>query len=386
MILLLLHECQLSCLILFPITAIAMRMTFLHFSLCACLIWSATGWIISPPCRPRPRLCSSASGEIPSLYAEQEKLLVKRGELEGELIQGAAALQANQVKGQGATGGFSASATSNKNSLQAQAQSHSAVLQRDGVVRIDNVLNKDTADTMREYIYQRRAESEHLVQTGRLQPIQRFADVLLKENRCDMPLPIGNNLVAKALNEVLLKSPVGKVMEILLTKDAVLYELSCLMSDPGSQRQVMHPDTPYKEQPVLYTCFVALQDITGNMGPTTWLPGTHSEQMHEQFNDETTKDALLKSQPAVLGLLNKGSCAIFDSRLLHCGGANTSADTSRALFYCSFKNPSVLSVGNPGSIQKQLIGRWTLDDLRQELQLHSKGKPTKRLTHFNEDQ
>lgn len=48
----------------------------------------------------------------------------------------------------------------------------------------------------------------------------------------------------------------------------------------------------------------------------------------------------------VLGLLPKGCCAIFDSRTLHCGGANRS-DTSRALFYFTFKNPKIGDPGNP---------------------------------------
>ena len=154
------------------------------------------------------------------------------------------------------------------------------------------------------------------------------------------------------------------------------------MSDPGSQRQVAHPDTPWQEEPVLYTCFVALQDITPDMGPTTWLPKTHTQEMHQRFQDETTtsssgqkspKDQLLSTAPSVLGTLSKGSCAIFDSRLLHCGGANQS-ETSRALMYCSFQNPKVVP-GNPGSIRSNLIGKWTLQSLSEELELFRKKKP-----------
>jgi ectoine hydroxylase-related dioxygenase (phytanoyl-CoA dioxygenase family) len=75
----------------------------------------------------------------------------------------------------------------------------------------------------------------------------------------------------------------------LLGKDAILYELSCMMRDPNSQRQVVHPDTPHKEEAVLYTCFVALQDISIDMGPTTWLPRTHTQEMHERFQDESSR-------------------------------------------------------------------------------------------------
>ena len=154
------------------------------------------------------------------------------------------------------------------------------------------------------------------------------------------------------------------------------------MSDPSSNRQVLHPDTPHKDEPVLFTCFIALQDISLDMGPTTWMPETHnSPELHEQFQDETIldgeefspKDKLITSRQSVLGVLKKGSCAIFDSRLLHAGGANTS-DTSRALLYFTFQNPAITNVGNPGSIRQYLIGKWTLQRLQKELTKYQKGK------------
>jgi hypothetical protein len=103
------------------------------------------------------------------------------------------------------------------------------------------------------------------------------------------------------------------------------------MSEPNSQPQVVHPDTPHKEEAILYTCFVALQDISIDMGPTTWLPRTDTQEMHERFQDEsstftsttttttttdddanvgttTPKDQLLSSQPSVQGIFPKGSC------------------------------------------------------------------------------
>ena len=199
-----------------------------------------------------------------------------------------------------------------------------------------------------------------------------------------MTLPISNQLTGDCLAAVLQQSPVGATIADLLSKDAILYELSCLISDPGSQRQVMHPDTPCAagEDAVLFTCFVALQDITLDMGPTTWMPGTHTLQAHEQFQNDnkvdnqlSPKDTLLKQGPVVLGLLPKGCCAIFDSRLLHCGGANTNASNqSRALFYFSFKNPNVPNAGNPGSIRPDLINQWTLKALDKELKKAAKGK------------
>ena len=360
------------------------------------------------------------------LYAEQEKLLVSRGEMEADLMTmmtgsggsgSSTPLKANVVKGGGGGGGFGGGGDgangSKKSLLKTQAKSHAKVLKEEGVVRIDNVLSPSLADSIRTHVYKMRAESEGLVRDGTLPSLARFANVLLKENRCDMTIPIGPTWVANALVAILVHSPVGMTFQNLLGKHAILYEWSCMMSDPNSQRQVVHPDTPAHDdqQPVLYTCFIALQDITMDMGPTTWLPRTHTSEMHEQFKDETIpsssssslkydkddnddngvtttttttttttspKDELLKTQPKVLGTLSKGSCAIFDSRVLHCGGANVS-EKSRALLYCSFQNPSIVHVGNPGSIRKDMIGKWNFQELQKELECFAKGKPTKRL-------
>jgi hypothetical protein len=35
-------------------------------------------------------------------------------------------------------------------------------------------------------------------------------------------------------------------------------------------------------------------------------------------------------------------------------------------------------VGNPGSIQKELIGQWRLQELQKDLELYKKGKATKK--------
>jgi ectoine hydroxylase-related dioxygenase (phytanoyl-CoA dioxygenase family) len=117
-----------------------------------------------------------------------------------------------------------------------------------------------------------------------------------------------------------------------------------------------------------------LQDVTLEMGPTVWIPRTHNREAHGAFLDPTEKDALIKTTPAKLGLLTKGSCAIFDSRLLHCGSANRSEE-SRALFYFSFKNPDVGYTGNPASIRQELgNANVPLGELMHELELVGKGK------------
>ncbi len=352
------------------------------------------------------------------LYAEQEKLIVKRGILEESLVTNATLLLAPpssvvKVRGVGKAGGFGSSSSSSNDksspSYKAEGNAYAKIITDEGLVRIDNVLSSNTANQLRQYVYELRHQSEQDVMSGKVQPIQRFAHVLLKHNRCDLTIPLGggdhgddndimkkNEIVTVALSEILIQSPVGAIISALFGNDATLHEFSCLMSDSGSQRQVLHPDTPVVDDgkgAVLYTCFIALQDVTVDMGPTTWLPRTHTKEIHDRFKDSTAvkvgdvdgdsssgsfispKDHLIKTQPAVLGLLPRGSCVIFDSRVLHCGTANRSND-SRALFYFSFKNPRVVGYsGNPASIRKELgNAKVTLGSLMEDLISFGKGK------------
>jgi ectoine hydroxylase-related dioxygenase (phytanoyl-CoA dioxygenase family) len=328
------------------------------------------------------------------LYQVQEKLIVDRGTLEEELMANMyMPLQANKpkVRGVGKSGGFGGGTNKASSAgLKAEGKAHAKVLKDDGVVRIDSVLSDSVTDELREFVFKLKQEAEESVAAGTVTRIHRFADVLLRSNRCDLTMPLGPDIITKALIDALLKSPVRYTIENLLGKNAVLYELSCLISYPGSQRQVVHPDTPYgamgglaENEPVLYTCFIALQDIHENMGPTVWLPGTHTKDAHDRFKDEqgeqSPKDQLLRTTPAKLGMLPKGSCGIFDSRLLHCGGANRSLEDSRALFYFSFKNPKIGYPGNPGSIRPELVSKLSLNALCNELEQYVKGEPCPQL-------
>jgi len=206
------------------------------------------------------------------LYDVQEEMLIKRGELEEELMAGKSSpLKANKPKGVGGQSkGFGGAAGGgSKSGFQREAKSHASMLRKEGVVRIDNVLSSQLADQMREYVLKLRQDSVEQVKAGTVSQRDRFADVLLRSNRCDLKIPLGDTMsdgtstpVMAAMHHVFCRSAVKEVIETVFTDQAVLYELSCLISDPGSQRQVMHPDNPMipgREEPTLLTCFIALQ-------------------------------------------------------------------------------------------------------------------------------
>lgn len=346
---------------------------------------------------------------------EQDRLLKEKGEYEQSLMRKPVTFKPTKVRG--GSGGFGGVKPNNNKKVVVQdtsivLASYAKALATEGLVRIDNVLSPDLADQLRDYLCDLRARSTDAIEKGQVTDSQeRFADVLLNQNRCDLKIPLGPGPVNKALHDLLAKetSIVRQVMEYVfdsydgIGKDAELWELNCFMSNSGARRQLVHADNvclepvvglKNEEEPIVLTCFVALQDIDETMGPTVWMPGTHTVEAHNQFfetgkgpsstrtDSYSPKDKILQSSKAVIGTIPKGTCVIFDPRVLHCAGGNTCQDPThtRALFYVSFKNPKIDNPGCPSTSGYGVATAGiTLEELTQDLRAEQEGKPMRRL-------
>jgi hypothetical protein len=294
----------------------------------------------------------------------QMDALVQRGVLEASLMQ---ATHQGELEEPGKKSG------TNKKKKQKESKKvkppsaavATRALKQEGVIRLNGALSATTAAALREQVLESRAAAYAAIEGGDNWR-NYFADVLLKSNRCDMLLPLkGSPVVQAALRELLIHGTLANVLLSTVGDDASLYELSVLISEPGSPRQPVHPDNPHQEHPPLVTCFVALQDIDATMGPTTFLPKTHTAAAHAEFDNVSQRDAMLETRPNVHALLNTGDVSVFDSRTMHCGGCNKGS--TRALFYVSFRNPRAkMPIGNVGSIRSD-VKPITLRELRARL-------------------
>jgi ectoine hydroxylase-related dioxygenase (phytanoyl-CoA dioxygenase family) len=140
-----------------------------------------------------------------------------------------------------------------------------------------------------------------------------------------------------------------------------LYEIAAVITDNGSHRQMIHPDLPFQQECPLYVAFVALQDVTADMGPTTFLRGTQTKDYNLVVDVD---DDFLKGADVVVSTLNAGDAVVFDARILHCGNANESSQ-SRALLNFSFKRPDSGHLGYEGSIRKGYVDKTSLGELLQ---------------------
>jgi ectoine hydroxylase-related dioxygenase (phytanoyl-CoA dioxygenase family) len=185
--------------------------------------------------------------------------------------------------------------------------------------------------------------------------------------------------VDKVLRYICSDQIYGELMEGLVGQDGELVELSALISLPGSEAQSDHTDLSYSEGtarrgnesdwssntagagslyvPLLCSTFVALQDVSSDMGPTKIFPRSHTYEFHSQIEKKSytyspdghmeldqdlfyeTCDAtnIIKNNTSNVGLagikeddfvsmdVSSGSVYMIDSRVVHSGTANTSA-------------------------------------------------------------
>jgi ectoine hydroxylase-related dioxygenase (phytanoyl-CoA dioxygenase family) len=133
-------------------------------------------------------------------------------------------------------------------------------------------------------------------------------------------------------------------------QDSPFYELSSLISDPSALSQRVHTDTTFQSKCPLYTVFIALQDVTEDMGPTVFIPGTHTAEAHSSLRHN--RDNFLASSSYARALLSAGDAVVMDSRLMHCGDGNI-ASTRRVLMYFTLRNPDFSDMGG-GSLHSHL--------------------------------
>jgi ectoine hydroxylase-related dioxygenase (phytanoyl-CoA dioxygenase family) len=347
---------------------------------------------------------SASSAALDLLYQDQQEAMLRRSFHEQELLLSnnnnnemkellAPKVKAKPPKSGTGFGGGSAN-QANMDPAKRLATEQAKVMHKEGVIRINNVLTPEVTDKLREYVLDQQALAK--VETDRDPTTSRtyYGVENKRKNRCDLQLSLLRGgfaadsvtnddefesfALADALRELLGENgTLRHLYENLVTVQGELYELAAVITDPGSNRQTVHPDLPYKSKAPLYVIFLALQDVTEAMGPTSFLMRTHTSKANDIFNsgDQSQKDNQLLKADCRLCTLKKGDAVMFDARTLHCGNANDAEEgRTRALFNFSFRNPEVQgSLGYKGSIRPGYEGALSLGDVSDALAAYGSG-------------
>lgn len=266
--------------------------------------------------------------------------------------------------------------------LQSKSTAVSRLLELEGALQISKVLSAQTCTTLLEFINLENQRVEERCEQGYPAELL-FGGVNCRGDRKkkygqrrDLFLPMSDPIIRSAVSEAMIN--LKPMLLHAVGPNAMLHEISSVISDPGAPRQCIHADTivlPCLQYPdaimePLYTCFIALQDVEETMGHTVYIPKTHTPAAHTLWNacerSEGNKMKFLASQKVVQSNLQTGDCSIFDSRVLHCGRENSSLKR-RVLFYVTLSRqqnwPLPNGLHGSNSVREEDRWKYTLDQL-----------------------
>lgn len=307
-----------------------------------------------------------SSSPFDLLAADQYAAQARRSEVERILLcpEGSTPQELLEPKfdlAAGGGGGGFGGGTKKWSKRKALAEQQKQRLIEDGVLRINGALKADSCVSLRKYVIQEieTTAALHKAALSSEGPSVKFSVEDYygiepgRSSRTDLLLSLQSPEVSGALRE-LFHAKTGKLRDLyeaLVTNEGVLYEMASVVTSQGSDRQCIHPDVPFQSESPLYVVFLALQDVTPDMGPTTFLVTGNTETANTAFDSKgDTFDSYLAAATPREACLKAGDLVVFDARVLHCGNANF--DVDRALFNFSFRNPAITGdIGYKGSMR-----------------------------------
>lgn len=329
-----------------------------------------TAWALSAPTPAQPNRLFMDQQEAMARQAEHEESMLGRC---GELVVPMKVKTAGTKVKRGSGFGSSGPSTAEK-----ETKARSRVLMKEGVLKIEGGLTRETALKLREAVLAEIDDARDIVRDRPQMSMSLFHAREEQQLRSFVLLPLrrrrdSDDAIVQATRELLgPDAPLGQLYEKLCGPEAVLYDFYGLRTEPGSFRQPIHFDTPFQEVPPLYASFIALQDVTMAMGPTHFLPGTHIQTPKRLDFDgglfDGRRDAMLNDIEPKFALLKAGDLVIFDMRVLHFGAANTGS--TRLFLNLTFRNPKAKAsnLGHIPCIRPGFIDAFTLSDIQYQLQ------------------
>jgi len=116
---------------------------------------------------------------------------------------------------------------------------------------------------------------------------------------------------------------------------------------------------------LIFTSLIALQDIEPEMGPTHVWPNTNTVEHHATLWGHAADKLSVDAADKAFGVehkkmtLRKGDLVLYDSRTMHCGGANIS-ENRRSVMAISIMGQGIRPDGTTWTMLKSLRNRLPL--------------------------
>ncbi|CAE7271334.1 unnamed protein product [Symbiodinium pilosum] len=177
-----------------------------------------------------------------------------------------------------------------------------------------------------------------------MSPWATFSNIRDNKYRKDLALPMRGH-VMRLLRKTL--SVLAPVFEATLGPNASLVEFSSLTTYSGAGPQAFHADSSMESVKRMrslgrmFSAFIYLDDVRPESAPLDVVPGTHT---HFQFLMEDEQE-MMTSVPFARLAVPQGSIAIYDSRTLHRGAANTSPFARPTIYFSLAEQHKLIPIG-----------------------------------------
>jgi len=198
------------------------------------------------------------------------------------------------------------------------------ILEQDGCIVIENVLDKHELDTLRRELALHFDETPYCTGDFYGHATKRVSSLIAKSTLCQQMTV--HPVILGAMDEFLLKG--CSQYQLNLTQ--------AIQIGAGEPQQIMHPDDPlfpyvHPGYEAMINCMWAVDEFTTENGATNVVPGSHKWERvglipeRVPLPDEITQ-----------GIMPAGSVLIYFGSLFHCGGANRTNKprTGVVLSYC----------------------------------------------------
>lgn len=257
--------------------------------------------------------------------------------------------------------------------LSAVSSDHATRLVNDGVLGVRAALSADSAAAAAAEVDEALCAAKARIVAQSEEEVRYLGPVRELTHRWDLRLHFRGAVKAAVLEVV---AAVAPLLAEVITDEALICELACIVSAPGAPRQQLHADTKIGDRGWLVSMFVALQDVASDMGGTIVVPSSHCAEPHADFHatccsGDSDQPACTASDAQEDWAVSRGAqrfegragdALLFDSRVLHCGGANTSTKRRRML-YVTWKIPYCEPLGSTYSLLPEYECQFRLRNL-----------------------
>ena len=191
---------------------------------------------------------------------------------------------------------------------------HATELRVYGYTLLDNVLDGETVERMRDTLQQ--AAAELGVESTHRGTARHLANLVT---------------IDPVFFECIDHPRVLPLVEDLMGNELILGSLSARLVRPGDPGQTLHSDVPFglhrygTEAPVMMNTVWALDDFSSENGGTRLVPGSHQSHLFEPPDGFIVKHEI---QPAI----KSGSVIVTHGQTWHGGGANHTNANRHAIF------------------------------------------------------